>query len=306
MQNTGYKSFETLEKYFTDDGSSTGETKPNVVTDPDYIAPVQDFAECPSTDRYYNTIQTKTVTKKNCGTGYTGSSVTLTAYPNQFFSNESLTDANDKALAWLENSAQSYANIKGTCTVDTTSPVLLVLKAAKSVIFEKSATSWSGCKNAASADLQLTTNNYIGGGTNGSQFYLSRYRGVIDTSSITTKPKAAKIKFRFSENTVGNALTFNLYRANVQIPVNQNFQLTDWDDWDPATFINSVSVPSNSTGENGITLTSSQLDLLVSQQSFNFFLVSNGDKENVPPGTNNRPTLSIANATGEVFLEYES
>jgi hypothetical protein len=306
MQNTGYKSFETLEKYFTDDGSSTGETKSNVVTDPDYIAPVQNFAECPPTDRYYNTIQAKTVTKNNCGTGYTGSSVTLTAYPNQFFSNESLTDANNKALTWLENSAQSYANIKGTCTVDSTLPILLVLKAAKSVIFQKSASSWSGCKNASSADLQLTINNFIGGATNGSQFYLSRYRGVIDTSSIITKPKSAKIKFRFSENTVGGALTFNLYGANVQIPVNQDFQSGDWDDWDSSTFINSVSVPSNSTNENEITLTSSQLDLLHSQQAFNFFLISNGDRNNNDPITNNRPTLSIANATGEVFLEYES
>lgn len=124
MQNTGYKSFETLEKYFTDDGTSTGETKPNIVTDPDYIAPVQDFAECPPTERYYNTVQTKTVTKNNCGVGYAGSPVTLTTYANQFVSNVSLTDANNKALAWLDGHAQSYANIKGTCTIvnDKTAP----------------------------------------------------------------------------------------------------------------------------------------------------------------------------------------
>lgn len=117
MQNTGYKSFETLERYFTDDGTSTGETKPNIITDPDYIAPVQDLAECPPNQRFYNTVQTKTVTKNNCDHGITGSAVTVTAYANQFVSNESIVDANNKALAWLEETAQSYANYKGTCTI---------------------------------------------------------------------------------------------------------------------------------------------------------------------------------------------
>ena len=248
---------------------------------------------------------TKTVTKNDCGAGYIGSAVTLTAYENQFVSNEGIRDANNKALNWLGNNAQIYANNVGTCTIDPTSPVLIILKAAKSVVFEKSAATWNECKNAISADSQNTTNREIGAGTNGSQFYLSRYRGVIDTSSITTKPKTAKIKFRLSQNTVGNALTFNLYGANIQIPLNQNFQLSDWDDWDPATFTNSISVPSNSTGENEIILTSAQLDLLVSQQAYNFFLISNEDKNNSSPGINNRPTLSIANGTGEVFLECE-
>ncbi|MFD2943456.1 DUF5977 domain-containing protein [Flavobacterium notoginsengisoli] len=187
----------------------------------------------------------------------------------------------------------------------TTLPLKLTLKAARSVIFEKKDSSWNLCKNAASAELQHTNNNVIGGGKNAQDFYLNRYRGVIDTSSITTKPKTAKIKFKFAENTVGNALTFNLFGANIQIPVNQNFQLADWNDWDSSTFINSVSVPVNSTAENQISLNSSQLDLLLSQAAFNFFLISNGDKGNVEPSTNNRPTLSITPATGEVYLECE-
>lgn len=131
MQNTGFKSFETLERYFTDDGSSTGETKPNLVTDPDYIAPVRDIAECPPAERYYNTAQTKTVTKNNCGSGYTGSSVTLTAYANQFVSNVSINDANNKAFAWLEENAQNYANITGTCIiVNTPNPTVPTLQHA--------------------------------------------------------------------------------------------------------------------------------------------------------------------------------
>ncbi|SFD94301.1 DUF5977 domain-containing protein [Flavobacterium phragmitis] len=186
-----------------------------------------------------------------------------------------------------------------------TLPLTLTLKAVKSVIFEKKSTSWSGCKDATSADLQHTDNNVIGGGKDASYFYLNRYRGVIDTSSISARPKSAKIKFKFSQNTVGNALTFNLYGANIQIPVGQNFQLVDWNDWDSSTFINSVSVPVNSTSENEIPLTSSQLDLLLSQQAFNFFLISNGDRNNSDPSTNNRPTLSITPTTGEVYLECE-
>lgn len=117
MGNTGYKFYETLERYYTDDGTSTGETKPNIKTDPDYIAPFLDEVDCPPAPRFYNTIQTKTVTKNNCNLGYSGNDVTLTAYPNQFVSNESVLNANNQAIAWLEANAQIYANNMGTCQI---------------------------------------------------------------------------------------------------------------------------------------------------------------------------------------------
>lgn len=117
MGNTGYKFFDTLERYYTDDGTSTGETKPNIKTDPDYIAPFLDEVDCPPSVRFYNTIQTKTVNKNNCQSGYLGNNVTLTAYANQFVSNESVLDANNQAIAWLNSNAQIYANNVGTCTV---------------------------------------------------------------------------------------------------------------------------------------------------------------------------------------------
>jgi hypothetical protein len=119
MGNTGYKYFITLEKYYTDNNTPTGETKPNAVSDPDYIAPFQDIINCPPTSRYYNTQQTKTVKRNNCGTGYLGSNVTLTAFPNQFVSNESVNDANNQAIAWLDSNAQIYANSSGTCTINS-------------------------------------------------------------------------------------------------------------------------------------------------------------------------------------------
>jgi hypothetical protein len=119
MENTGYKFYATLERYYTDDGTSTGETKPNIKTDRDYIAPFQDEIDCPPAIRFYNTTQTKTINRNNCDSGYLGSDVTLTAYPNQFVSNESILDANNQALAWLEANAQIYANNAGVCTNPT-------------------------------------------------------------------------------------------------------------------------------------------------------------------------------------------
>lgn len=389
MENTGYMSFAFLEKYYTDDNTPTGEIKPNVTTDTDYLAPSLNTTICPPAVRYYNTQQTKTVAKNNCFAGETGTEVELIAYANQFVSSESIIDANNQAIVWLENNAQIYANNLGTCIADstpptnpvlsvssitpdslllswtastdngivagydiykngvllsstsadllsytitglsgstaydfyikakdasgnssdsnvltvTTLPSVLSLAAVKSVIFEKRATSWSESRDAPAADLQHIDNTFIGAGADSLLYYVNRYRGIIDTSSITIKPKSAQIKFKFAENTVGNALTFNLFAANILIPLNQAFQLQDWNDWDSTTFINSVSVPINSTAYNEINLTPSQLDLLVSGQAYNFFLISNGDKDSSTPGSNNRPVLSITAETGEIYLE---
>ncbi|WP_158728216.1 MULTISPECIES: DUF5977 domain-containing protein [unclassified Flavobacterium] len=116
MGNTGYKSFANLELYYLDDGSSAGlPTKPNVVTDPDYIAPVLDTVTCAPTTRYYSVEKKLSAKKNNCGSGYSGSTVVLTSYPNQFVSTISLADANAQADAWLAANVQTYANNGGTC-----------------------------------------------------------------------------------------------------------------------------------------------------------------------------------------------
>ena len=287
MENTGYKSFAFLEKYYTDDNTPTEEKKPNVATDPDYIAPILDITTCPPVTRHYNSQQTKTVTKNNCSPGETGTEVELIAYANQFVSYDSITDANNQALAWLENNAQIYANNAGTCIADSTPPTSpflslssitsnslilswtpatdngtiagydiykngvllsstlsdvftysvsslspsttynfyikakdatgnssnsnvltsttlsspLSLNAVKSVIFENKARSWSECRDASSADLQHIDNTFIGAAVSADSllYSLNRYRGVIDTSSITIKPKSAKIKFKLQK-----------------------------------------------------------------------------------------------------------
>lgn len=45
--NTGYYTYATLQQFYTDNGAATGITKPNVDTDPDYIAPIYDESVCP-------------------------------------------------------------------------------------------------------------------------------------------------------------------------------------------------------------------------------------------------------------------
>ncbi len=123
MGNTGYKSFAALELYYVDDGTSTGQpTKPNVVTDPDYIAPVLDTSTCAPSIRYYSVEKRLSAKKNDCGSGYSGSSVTLTALPNQFVSTVSLADANAQADAWLAANVQAHANMAGTCEVNYTPP----------------------------------------------------------------------------------------------------------------------------------------------------------------------------------------
>ncbi|MFC0781228.1 DUF5977 domain-containing protein [Flavobacterium sp. HJSW_4] len=121
MGNTGYKSFGALELYYVDDGSPTGQpTKPNVVTDPDYIAPVLDTATCAPSIRYYSVEKRLSAEKNNCGSGYSGSTVTLIAPPNQFVSTVSLADANAQADAWLAANVQAHANRAGTCEITPT------------------------------------------------------------------------------------------------------------------------------------------------------------------------------------------
>jgi len=298
MANSGYKSFETLELYYKDNNSPTGITKPNVITDPDYIAPVLDTVNCAPGARYYNTEKSVYATRNNCSINYKGTSVKVTAYPNQFTSDISVADANNKALAWLAANAQTFANSSGTCVF---SPAPIILPANKSVIFENQASSWDVCRNAASADFQYTANTVLGSAKNGSTYHINRYRGAVDTSSVTIKPKSAKLKFKFSTNTVGRALTFNLYAANTKIPISQAFQLSDWDDFSSNSFVNKVEVKTNSTAYYEIALTEAQLNILLSEQVYNFFLISNGDKDNSTPSTNSRPTLAITG--GQIYLE---
>jgi hypothetical protein len=113
--NTGFKKFAELELYYLDDNSSLGVTKPNVDTDPDYIAPTYDSTNCVASTRYYNTIRSIVGVKNDCGS-YIAGTVSLTVVANQFVSLISLEDANSLADTWLSQNIQDYANTNGTCT----------------------------------------------------------------------------------------------------------------------------------------------------------------------------------------------
>ncbi len=69
-----------------------------------------------SATTYYNTQVSATATKNSCGTGYTGSTVTYTVPAKKYSSTVSQVDADNKALADLNNNKQAYANTNGTCT----------------------------------------------------------------------------------------------------------------------------------------------------------------------------------------------
>lgn len=74
----------------------------------------------PEEPGFYNTESTLTVSKNDCPSGSTASSVMLIANANQFRSTINQADANEQALAWLNANAQAYANNSGTCTIRPT------------------------------------------------------------------------------------------------------------------------------------------------------------------------------------------
>jgi len=65
---------------------------------------------------YYNTVQSGSYTRNNCGAGYTGSTVTYTVAANTYSSTISQADANQKATNDVQSNGQNYANTNGTCT----------------------------------------------------------------------------------------------------------------------------------------------------------------------------------------------
>lgn len=127
MPNTGYKQYANLEQYNLNDGTPTGTTKVNASSDPDYIAPVYDSATCVPASRYYNTVRTATATRNNCGSGFNGTTVTMTAQAGQFLSSVSVADANASADNFLTNNKQNYANAEGVCVQNTLSPLYITV-----------------------------------------------------------------------------------------------------------------------------------------------------------------------------------
>jgi len=87
--------------------SSDNTSAPVTVTMPGTLVP-------PTT--YYNNQMSQNFVDKNCGAGYTGSTVAYTVPAMTYTSLISLADANSKAQADINANGQNYANTHGTCT----------------------------------------------------------------------------------------------------------------------------------------------------------------------------------------------
>ncbi len=66
---------------------------------------------------YYNNQMSATAMKCDCGIGYNGSTVTYTVSSKKYSSTISQADADNKALADINNNKQAWANSNGTCTL---------------------------------------------------------------------------------------------------------------------------------------------------------------------------------------------
>lgn len=89
----GNSVFTTLQEYYTDDNSATGTQKPNVISDPDYIAPTADPINCP---KFIEVSFRSGDTSSVCGsvttvTGYVPAGQTQYANGTQIFTDNTLT-----------------------------------------------------------------------------------------------------------------------------------------------------------------------------------------------------------------------
>lgn len=68
----------------------------------------------PAPTVYYNTLQSISFTRNDCGAGYSGSSVPVSVSANTY-TGTSVADANQKAINYINATGQAYANAHGTC-----------------------------------------------------------------------------------------------------------------------------------------------------------------------------------------------
>lgn len=158
---TGYKGWTTLEEYLIYDGSATGTEKPNVITDPNYVAPVYDLTTCNLP--FYNVEKTQNFTRNNCGVDETGSSVPYTVAAGEYYSYVSQADADAMAQADIDANGQNYANANGICNLNPSVPIVLT------TIYDADPTVWNGLlflKNGVETDrIEFETGTPITLGT---------------------------------------------------------------------------------------------------------------------------------------------
>jgi len=110
--------------------STVDQTTANQLALNDVTANGQSYANAHGTCTYYNTAQSGTYARSNCGCVYTGSSVTYTVAANTYSSSVSQAAANQLATNDVTTNGPNYANANGTCTTTCTGPSKKIINCA--------------------------------------------------------------------------------------------------------------------------------------------------------------------------------
>ena len=202
-------------------------------------------------------------------------------------------------------------------TVTPTSPTSIL--ASNVWIFNKTAASFAAVKAATSADTIVNSGTKNVGNaeiTAGSSYDTGRLVVIFDTSAVTTTPTFGTMSFYITSNTVGTSLTFNIVTPNVTFTPAQVLTVADWDSWNGASDGTGISnstrtINAGQTGKLTFALPPFLLNDINANNQFDVYIISNGDIDNVPPTTNNRPLFSSEKGLGlsgvgdyELLLSY--
>jgi hypothetical protein len=148
------------------------------------------------TNIYYNAVQSKSFTRNNCGSGFTGSSVVYTVPASQYSSTISQADADAKATTDINSNGQTYANANGVCTNIYYNAVQSKSFtrnncgsgfAGSSVVYTVPAAKYASTVSQADADAKATTdinsNGQTYANTNGTCTRI--YYNVVQSKSFT-------------------------------------------------------------------------------------------------------------------------
>lgn len=178
--------------------------------------------------------------------------------------------------------------------------------------------SYSDAKTSATSDTVINSGSQnIGNALDSSNnFKIGRLLSVFDTTSVTNLPTSGTVSFYVTTNGVSTGLGFNNVKPNVSFSPSQIMTTSEWNDWDGSNSNTGVSqsnfvLPSGSVGKKTFTLSSSQLSDIYNNNSFAYYLISNGDLGNVSPTTDSRPMFSSEKGLGisgvgdyELILNY--
>lgn len=73
------------------------------------------YAGCTAITMFYNTQQSSSYIRNNCGAGYTGRAFITTVVARSFSSTISIADANRQAQNYISATGQRNANVNGSC-----------------------------------------------------------------------------------------------------------------------------------------------------------------------------------------------